>query len=197
MWEWPTFLELVECRPDAFFIQQIQWLAPGPGMVKFNIDGCSKGNPGVSGGGGILRNSAGCMVFAFSGYLGRCTNLQAEAKALLIGLQLCVQRGFMGNLMVETDSLLLQRILSRSYRCPWSIRGEVGKIEQVTRGGLQITYCYREANKVSDVLANAGSAHLYHLGCIYDSVAGLPTMARGEYQMDKLACWSLSTLLQI
>ena len=74
------------------------------------------------------------MVFAFSGYLGRCTSLQAEAKALLIGLQLCVQRGFMGNLVVEMDSLMLQRIFLKSYQCPWSISGEVVKIEQVAGG---------------------------------------------------------------
>ena len=68
--------------------------------------------------GGIFRNTAGCMVFAYSAYLGVCTGLQAEAKALLFGLQLCVQRGFIGNLVVETDSLMLQQILMKNHRCP-------------------------------------------------------------------------------
>ena len=84
--DWPTFLGSVECRPDAFLVRQIRWLAPWSGGVKLNIDGCSKGNPGVSGGEGILRDSISSMVFAFSGYFGRCTSLQAEAKALFLGL---------------------------------------------------------------------------------------------------------------
>ena len=85
--EWPTFLEMVEHRPDAFQMRQIQWQSPGFKVVKLNIDGSLKGNPGVSGGGGIIRNSAGNMIFVSSRYLGKCTSLQAEAKALLIGLQ--------------------------------------------------------------------------------------------------------------
>ena len=105
--EWPTFLEMVEHRPDAFQMRQILWHSPGFKVVKLNINGCLKGNPGVSGGGGIIRNSAGNMIFVSYRYLGKCTNLQAKAKALLIGLQLCVQSSFIENLVVESDSLKL------------------------------------------------------------------------------------------
>ena len=65
----------------------------------------------MSGGGGILRDSDGIMLYAFFGYLRDGTSLQAEAKALLIGLMLCVQRGFIDNLIIESDSMMLVRIL--------------------------------------------------------------------------------------
>ncbi|XP_071902663.1 uncharacterized protein [Coffea arabica] len=127
--DWPMFLELVECRPDAVFVHQVRWFAQSIGRVKLNIDGCSKGDPG------------------------------AEAKALLLGLQMCAQRGFGGNLVVETDSLMLQRILLKQCQSPWSINVEVGKIELLAGGSCQFVHCYREANKVADVLANVGSTH--------------------------------------
>nr|XP_027067494.1 uncharacterized protein LOC113693117 [Coffea arabica] len=76
-------------------------------LQQLNIDGCLKDNPGVSGGGGILRSTEGRLLFAFSVYLGQCTSLQAEAKALLLGLQLCVQRGCLDNLVVESNSMML------------------------------------------------------------------------------------------
>ena len=57
----------------------------------------------------------------------------------------------------------------------------------VARVGFQFTHCYREANKVADVLSNECYAHLDQLVCIYESTADLPTMARGEYRLDKLA----------
>ena len=127
------------------------------------------------------------MISVFSEYLGKCTSLQAEAKTLLIRMKLCVQRGFIENLVVESDSLMLIRILLKIYQCPWSISREVENIVQVARVGFQFTSCYREANKVADVLSNEGYAYPDQLVCVYESIADLPTMARGEYRLDKFA----------
>ena len=56
----------------------------------------------VGGGGGILRDGGGRLLLAFSCHLGHATSLQAEVRALLFGVKLCVQRGF-GRLDVELD----------------------------------------------------------------------------------------------
>ena len=40
----------------------IYWVKPPPGMLKLNVDGASKGNPGRSGGGGGLRDSQGNVI---------------------------------------------------------------------------------------------------------------------------------------
>lgn len=140
----------------------------------------------MSEGGGILRNSAGCMIFALSGYFGSYTSIQAEAKTLLLVLQLYAQRGIDGNLVVETHSLMLQRILLKRYQCLWSISAKVEYIELVSGGRCQILYCYREANKVADIMANVGSAHPQHVLYVYERLADLPKMARGDYRLNKL-----------
>ena len=136
-------------------------------------------------GGGFLRKPLGCMIFAFSSYFGSCTSLQAEAKALLLGLRICEQRGFGGNVVVETDSLMLERILLKRCLCPWAISVEVGKIGLLLGGSCQVTHCFREANKVADILANVGAAHSQCGVCVYDGVEELPKLARGAYRLDR------------
>ena len=42
------------------------WLPPGNGLIKFNVDGSAKGQPGPAGIGGVLRNSGGMMICFFS-----------------------------------------------------------------------------------------------------------------------------------
>ncbi|KAL6524492.1 hypothetical protein OROHE_016163 [Orobanche hederae] len=34
----------------------VKWIAPPPGVMKLNTDGCAKGNPGLAGAGGVLRD---------------------------------------------------------------------------------------------------------------------------------------------
>lgn len=41
-----------------------KWLKPILGRVKLNSDGCSKGNPGRSGGGSLLRSDSGMLIWA-------------------------------------------------------------------------------------------------------------------------------------
>ena len=120
-------------------------------------------------------------------YLGDETSLQAEAKALLIGLKLCVQRGFIDNLIIESDSMMLVRILLEKCRCPWSVRGEVEQILQTARGCAKFTHCYWEANKEADVLSNEGCAIPDRWVCIYERIAELLSVAKGAYRLDKLA----------
>ena len=52
----------------------------------------------------------GCLQFAFSSFFCKGTSIQAEAKASLLGMKLCVQRGFM-QVIVESDSMVVVRIL--------------------------------------------------------------------------------------
>ncbi|XP_071906092.1 uncharacterized protein [Coffea arabica] len=68
----------------------VKWVRPSHGALKLNTDGCSKGNPGVSGGGGVLREASGRLVMAFSCNFGIASSMQAEACALLFGVQLCL-----------------------------------------------------------------------------------------------------------
>ena len=62
------------------------------------------------GGGSILRNSAGEVLFAQADYYGETTNSVAEAKALLQGLELCKTQGI-DVVDIEVDSTMLVQIL--------------------------------------------------------------------------------------
>mgnify|MGYP004713538331 CR=1 FL=1 len=70
----------------------VRWRCPLHAVVKLNLDGCSRGNPGRSGGRGLFRDSDGRFLLAFSCYFREMTSLQAEMKALLHGVRLGVAR---------------------------------------------------------------------------------------------------------
>ncbi|KAF5447640.1 hypothetical protein F2P56_033179 [Juglans regia] len=44
----------------------IYWQRPPEGWVKLNVDGSCRGNPGPSGGGGLIRDRLGVVQVAFS-----------------------------------------------------------------------------------------------------------------------------------
>ena len=98
-------------------VEIMRWRAKETGCLTLNTDGCSKGNPGWSGGGGVLRDSLGRPIVAFSVFFGKRLSLHAEALALLTGLQLCVERGF-ANVEIQSNSQVLVGILQRRFRCP-------------------------------------------------------------------------------
>ncbi|XP_071933890.1 uncharacterized protein [Coffea arabica] len=159
----------------------VRWEMPSTGICKLNTDGCSLGNPGISGGGGVLRDSSGSLIFGFSIPLGELISLQTETRSLLYGVQQCLSRGF-SRVQVEVDSLLLVNILRGKSRCPWRVRSKIESIQTVLRMGWSVEHCYREANQVADALSKVGA-----LGSgivIYTSQSALPRPARGAMVLD-------------
>ncbi|KAF5477339.1 hypothetical protein F2P56_003988 [Juglans regia] len=67
------------------------------------MDGSCRGNPSRCGGGGVIRDSNGRFVAVFVAFLGQGTNNLVELRALLAGLKLCRELGFM-NIEIECDS---------------------------------------------------------------------------------------------
>jgi hypothetical protein len=63
----------------------IKWSPPPLGWFKLNTDGSSLGNPGMAGGGGVIRNHFGDWVGGFSRAIGFTTSVQAELRALKNG----------------------------------------------------------------------------------------------------------------
>lgn len=56
--------------------------------MRLNTDGASKGNPGLSGAGGLIRSSDGKWLIGFQASLGCCSKTVAEIQALRLGLLL-------------------------------------------------------------------------------------------------------------
>ena len=63
------------------------WNPPPTGFLKLNFDEASKGNPGKSGYGFILRNHKGNIISFGYGFLGIDSNNVAEIEGLIQGLE--------------------------------------------------------------------------------------------------------------
>lgn len=124
---WASVLSSVRswCRPTR--IRLVTWCCPTQ-HVKLNTDGCSLGNPGSSGGGGVLRDYHGGFQVAFSVGFGVMHSLRAELKALIFGVRLALERGF-HRLHIESDSLTLIRMLSGEWECPWRLARELSVLK--------------------------------------------------------------------
>ncbi|GAU16251.1 hypothetical protein TSUD_298830 [Trifolium subterraneum] len=58
--------------------RMVRWNAQGGNGMILNVDGSSIGNPGVSGFGGLLRNSDGGWIHGFAGNIGISNILHVE-----------------------------------------------------------------------------------------------------------------------
>nr|XP_027127799.1 uncharacterized protein LOC113743944 [Coffea arabica] len=185
---WQLFYESLGSRRGHVSFRLVKWLRPAMGELKLNTDGCSRGNPGRAGGGGVLRDGEGKFLFAFSTFTGSCSSIQAEARALLFGVQLCIARGHV-RVHMEVDSLVLAHIVQRVARCPWSIDMEVRSLLQLLPHVVSITHYFREANQVADILSNVGCDDGYDR--TYYHLSELPSHARGAFRLDRLGLPSL------
>src|SRR3954466_2847479 len=93
---------------------------PSSKVIKLNIDGASKGNPGEAGIGGLFRNYNGDFIMGFASYLGTSTSIIAEAKAIYFGLHLAKENN-LTNLWIESDSEIMVKILNGAMKPPWGI----------------------------------------------------------------------------
>ncbi|XP_042487976.1 uncharacterized protein LOC122068176 [Macadamia integrifolia] len=94
------------------------WL-PLVTSVKLNVDGARKGNIGISGGGGFLRNKDGTVLAIFSSFYGVCSNSVAKLQALRDGLRLCVDMGFL-DFSTSSNSTSIANSISNRFCDLWS-----------------------------------------------------------------------------
>ena len=160
----------------------VSWEFPQNGFVKLNTDGSSSSTAGASGIGGILRRSDGSFLGAFAAKLPLVDSLQAEAYAMLHGLQLCQQMGF-SMVQVESDSQVLVRVVAGSFSIPWAVRPLIRAIRAILPLGVRLSHCFREANTVADSLAAVGVACSGHLD--YPTLSSLPRLSRSLFVLDR------------
>ncbi|XP_070034487.1 uncharacterized protein [Nicotiana tomentosiformis] len=127
---------------------------PHEGWFKCNTDGASRGNPGPSSYGFCVQYQDGNLVFAKAKEIGEATNIVAEAKAIMEGLSFCVERQLYP-LIMETDSLVMSKIINDEWETPWCIRAEVRKIKKINSTyNVLFQHVLREGNTVANILAN-------------------------------------------
>ena len=122
-------------------------------------DGASRGNPGESGIGLILRDEHGVILFSGGGYIGTSTNNAAEYQALLACLKK-VSTLQCKRLIVHSDSELMVRQLQGKYRVKdkhlQQFFGQARELLKSASYAFEIIHVERERNRDADLLANAG-----------------------------------------
>ena len=89
-------------KNSNFTMKCIRWEKPRSDW-KLNMDGSFLGNPGLAGGGGVIRDDTSNWVVGFSRRIGITLSFEAELWALRDGLTICVDRNFQA-IEVEMDA---------------------------------------------------------------------------------------------
>ena len=122
-------------------------------------DGASRGNPGDSGIGVIVRDADGAVVLTISAYLGTTTNNVAEYTALITLLRRMTSVPCT-RLEVQADSELMVRQVNGIYKVKDArlqrMCAEVQRLRKAAPYEFVLRYVPRGQNKDADMLANRG-----------------------------------------
>lgn len=122
-------------------------------------DGASRGNPGPSAAGVVLKDEKGKIILEASQFLGRMTNNEAEYRALLLGLaKAAAQAEARGQeLVVLMDSKLVVSQIQGIYRIKAPHLRELlqqAKLKEQAFSKAIYKLIPREKNAHADALAN-------------------------------------------
>ncbi|WMV32826.1 hypothetical protein MTR67_026211 [Solanum verrucosum] len=151
---WHDLINYIEACKHEIKIIQVNWKTPPTDNFKLNMDGSAMNNPGKIGGGGILRDHQGNMIYAFSIPLGIGSNNLAETLAAQQGIYWCVQHSFK-KIILEVDLKLLANWISYKSKPLWQIQQHIRELMRLVRQ-LEFFECkhiFREANNTTDFLA--------------------------------------------
>jgi ribonuclease HI len=128
-------------------------------IVHAYTDGASRGNPGESGIGIILKREDGTEITSAAGYIGKTTNNVAEYKALKMCIAMTKQLPCT-QLIVHSDSELMVRQMKKVYRVrDKNLRTLYASIDRELSSApfsFDIRHIDRAQNHEADCLANAG-----------------------------------------
>ncbi|XP_070045183.1 uncharacterized protein [Nicotiana tomentosiformis] len=155
------------------------------GWIKVNADAASRGNPGRSSIGFVLKNEYGDVVYAYGKEIQEGTNTEAEAKVVGDALKYCIEQDYV-LIDLHTDSVLLHNVISRKWAVPWSIAVYVEEIKELkARANVTVSHTHREGNRLANHLAN----YALDVGHIeYHYFGDLDIQGRRIVNNDKLQC---------
>ena len=125
----------------------------------YNIftDGASRGNPGESGIGVVIKDKDNNLIKEIKKYFPKLTNNQAEYKALILSLDYLTTNGIKLPVNFFTDSQLLANQINGLWKVKHpdiAILNKEAKALIKQLGAFKISYIPREKNKEADRLAN-------------------------------------------
>lgn len=122
-------------------------------------DGASRGNPGESGIGIVMKDEEGNVLATKFGYIGKATNNIAEYTALITCLRLAHEKNYR-SLIVHSDSELLIRQMQGKYRVKEPRLKQFVEEARALIGSANLQckfhHITREYNREADELANLG-----------------------------------------
>lgn len=86
---WPGLLSNLENFTPTLKWSKVLWEFPPKGWVKYNTDGASRGNPGLSSYAFCLIDEKGDLLYAEGDTIDNFSNTVAEAKAILEASKHC------------------------------------------------------------------------------------------------------------
>jgi len=80
---------------------------------------------------------------------------------------------------METDSLIIKKVLDEIWDIPWSISVDIQCIKLwMEQAEVEVVHTFREGNRLADYLAN----HIVHFSCTnvnqFNNIQNLPQLAR-------------------
>lgn len=122
---------------------------------KVFCDGGSRGNPGPSALGVVIKSTNNEIVEEIGGYLGVQTNNYAEYSAVLVAMQKLRKIN-----ATKADFFLDSELAVRQLNGEYRVKNEVLKdlhskvISQIGDMNISFTHIYRENNKEADAIVN-------------------------------------------
>lgn len=184
-YSWGNLINYIDQCQQQYKIIMVSWIKPTLGRYKLNTDGSCLQENGKIGGGGILRDHQGSIIFAFDSPSSFGTNNIAELKAAVYGLEWCEQHGYK-DIVLEVDSELLSKWISNTIQIPWRCQQYVQHIHQITKKlhHFQCQHIYREANSTTDLLAKW--SHSIEIPQHFYTTRQLKGTIRGSYILEKM-----------
>ncbi|KAL2470879.1 RNase H domain-containing protein [Abeliophyllum distichum] len=130
----------------------ITWRKPKDGWSKLNTDGALKGC-GLAAEGGVIRNKLGNIKWNYYDFYGTCSILEAELKAVAIGLQLCWQKDAR-KVWVEVDSSASMLLCTHQKKDLWDVLESI--YQNLNKMEVQFSHIWRKGNKLADWFVNKG-----------------------------------------
>jgi ribonuclease HI len=127
-------------------------------LLQIETDGASKGNPGHSGIGVVIKDESGAVLAKIAKYIGVTTNNVAEYQALITGIKEAKERGAT-EIIARTDSELMAKQVKGDYKVKAEHLAKLrDEVYSLTKGVIKFTIIHnlRGYNSAADGLANEG-----------------------------------------
>lgn len=148
---------LTHAQIDQVSHNNIHWIPPDFGYWKLNCDGAVSGLGGSASAGGVLRDHFGNFVFGFASDLPSYNVIQAELRAVSMGIKLAWLKGFR-KVVIETDSAVAVCFIKAGCSSRHLLFNLISETQDLLcRDDIfSINHVLREANQVADCFAKFG-----------------------------------------